>query len=96
MRTERYACVICHSAVFKDSLQQQIHLNDNIFENKCYRCYEGPLYKWYISFLGTTTMELAQRSQSVQYSQQWYWSVKKSKRLWLKIPERAAGYIKCK
>ena len=28
----------------KDSLQQQIHFNDSIFGNKCYRCNEGLLY----------------------------------------------------
>ena len=28
----------------KDSLQQQIHYNGNIFGNKCCRCNEGSLY----------------------------------------------------
>ena len=28
----------------KDSLQQQIHFNGNIFEIKCSRCNEGSLY----------------------------------------------------
>ena len=28
----------------KDTLQQQIHNNGNIFGNKCYRCNEGSLY----------------------------------------------------
>ena len=28
----------------KNSLQQQIHYNGNIFWNKCYRCNEGSLY----------------------------------------------------
>ena len=28
----------------KDSLQQQIHFNGNIFGNKCCRCNEGSLY----------------------------------------------------
>ena len=30
--------------VFKDSLQQQIHYNGNIFGNKCCLCNEGSLY----------------------------------------------------
>ena len=29
----------------KESLQQKIHYNGNIFWNKCYRCNEGSLYK---------------------------------------------------
>ena len=28
----------------KESLQQQIHFNNNIFGNKCHRCNEGSLY----------------------------------------------------
>ena len=30
--------------MFKDSLQQQIHFNGNIFGNKSFRCNEGLLY----------------------------------------------------
>ena len=30
----------------KDSLQQQIHFNGNIFGNKCCRCNEGSLYMY--------------------------------------------------
>ena len=31
----------------KDSLQQQIYFNGNIFENKCCCCNEGSLYHTY-------------------------------------------------
>ena len=30
----------------KDSLQQKVHYNDNIFVNKCCRCDEGLLYQY--------------------------------------------------
>ena len=33
--------------IIKDSLQQQIHYNGNIFGNKCCRCNEGLLYVGY-------------------------------------------------
>ena len=31
--------------MIKDSLQQQIHFNGNIFGNKCCRCNEGSLHE---------------------------------------------------
>ena len=33
----------------KDSLQQQIHFNGNIFGNKCCRCNKGSLYLFLIA-----------------------------------------------
>ena len=40
---------------YKDSLQQQIHFNGNIFGNKCCRCDEGSLYLsfWAENLIGT-------------------------------------------
>ena len=35
-----------NSAAFKDSLEQQIHLNDIIFWSKDYRCNGDPLYEY--------------------------------------------------
>ena len=34
--------------LIKDSLQQQIHFNGNVFGNKCYRCNEGSLYQTFL------------------------------------------------
>ena len=36
------------SLSIKDSLEQQIHYNGNIFRNKCCRCNEGSLYLTYL------------------------------------------------
>ena len=38
---------ITYSAAYKDSLQQQIHFNNNIFGKKYCRCNEGPLYLYF-------------------------------------------------
>ena len=36
----------------KDSVQQQIHYNGNIFWNKCCRCNEGLLYRHFRQMKG--------------------------------------------
>ena len=30
--------------LIRNSVQQQIHFNENVFANKCYRCNEGSQY----------------------------------------------------